>query len=259
MEKFFDIKCRTSGLVPNCVVLVATVRALKSHGGVSADSKEVDMDALLEGTSTNLVAHIENASKFNVPVVVCINRFVNDTDEELELVQKICLENGAAGAVVSEHWSYGGAGAQELAEKIIAVVEEEQDSSEEKAEFKYLYELEGTSIKEKIETLATQIYGADGVEYSETAEAKIALYTEQGFDNLPICMAKTHLSLSHDPKLKGRPTGFTFPIEDIRASVGAGFLYPLAGAIRTMPGLPTRPCFFDVDLDLETGEVLGLF
>jgi formyltetrahydrofolate synthetase len=207
---------------------------------------------LLEAGLPNLQAHIENAKRFGIPVVVAVNSFKDDTPAEVELVRKGAIEAGAEDAVVSRHWMEGGAGAAALAEAVVAACEKPSD-------FSFLYDLETTTIKEKIETICKEIYGADGVEYSPEAEAKIKLYTDLGFDNLPMCMAKTHLSISHDGKLKGRPTGFTVPIRDIRASVGAGFLFPLLGTMSTMPGLPTRPSFYDVDLDLETGKVIGLF
>ncbi len=180
-----------------------------------------------------------------------VNTFASDTEAELELVRKAALEAGAEDSVVTSHWMHGGKGSKKLAEAVVKAAEKPSD-------FKFLYPLD-ISIKDKIHTICTKIYGADGVEYTPEAEAKIELYTRLGFDNLPMCMAKTHLSLSHDPKLKGVPKGFTVPITDIRASVGAGFLYPLLGEMRTMPGLPTRPVFYDVDLDLETGKVIGLF
>ena len=259
MEKFFDIKCRYSGLIPNVVVLVATVRALKMHGGgpkVSAGKPldpaytEENLDMLRAGLG-NLQKHIQNALGFGIPVVVAVNSFANDTEAEVELVREAALAAGAEDSVVSRHWMEGGEGAIALAEAVVKAVEKPND-------FKFLYPLDW-SIKKKIETICKEIYGADGVDYEPEAEAKIELYTKLGFDDLPLCMAKTHLSLSHDPALKGVPTGFRVPISDIRASVGAGFLYPLVGKISTMPGLPTRPVFYDVDLDLETGRVVGLF
>jgi methylenetetrahydrofolate dehydrogenase (NADP+)/methenyltetrahydrofolate cyclohydrolase/formyltetrahydrofolate synthetase/formate--tetrahydrofolate ligase len=259
MEKFFDIKCRYSGLIPNCVVLVATIRALKMHGGgpkviagrpLDPAYTEENLELLAAGCS-NLEGHIKNAMRYGVPVVVAVNRFKDDTDAEVELVRQKAIEAGALDSVATSHWMHGGAGAKELGKAVMAACEQPSD-------FRFLYPLD-ISIKEKIEAIARDIYGAAGVEYSEEAEAKIALYTRVGFDNLPMCMAKTHLSFSHDPNLKGRPTGFTVPVRDIRASVGAGFLYPLLGAMSTMPGLPTRPVFYDVDIDLETGRVLGLF
>ena len=259
MEKFFDIKCRYSGLIPSVVVLVATVRALKMHGGgpkVSAGKPldpaytEENLDLLRAGLG-NLQAHIKNALSFGIPVVVAVNSFADDTEAEVELVQQAALEAGAEDAAVSRHWMEGGEGAVKLAEAVVKAAEKPSN-------FKFLYPLD-IPIKEKIETICREIYGADGVDYTPEAEAKIELYTRLGFDKIPLCMAKTHLSLSHDPNLKGVPKGFRVPINDIRASVGAGFLYPLVGEMRTMPGLPTRPVYFDVDLDLETGRVIGLF
>ncbi len=260
MEKFFNIKCRYSGRVPDAVVLVATVRALKMHGGGPKVTAGAPLDPayttenleLLDAGIPNLEAHIENALKFGIPVVVAVNSFKDDTKAEVELVRKRALEAGAADAVVTRHWMEGGKGAVDLAKAVVEACEKPSD-------FKFLYPLEGTSIKEKIEIICKEIYGADGVEYEPLAEKKVELYTRLGFDELPMCMAKTHLSLSHDGSLKGRPKGFTVPIRDIRASVGAGFLYPLVGQMSTMPGLPTRPAYYDVDLDLETGDVIGLF
>jgi formyltetrahydrofolate synthetase len=260
MEKFFNIKCRYSGLIPHVVVLVATVRALKMHGGgpkvtpgrpLAPEYTQENLE-LLEAGLPNLEAHIENARRFGVPVVVAVNSFKDDTQAEVELIRKAALAAGAEDAVISRHWMEGGEGAKELAEAVVA-------ASEKPSDFSFLYDLETTSIKEKIEIICKEIYGADGVTYSDEAESKIELYTKLGFDKIPMCMAKTHLSLSHDGKLKGRPTGFTVPIRDIRASVGAGFLYPLLGTMSTMPGLPTRPAYYDVDIDLETGQVIGLF
>ena len=259
MEKFMDVKCRTSGLIPNVVVIVATVRALKMHGGGPRVVAGKPLDVayteenleLLEKGGANLAKHIENARLFGVPVVVAVNSFKYDTEEELKLVQRIAHEAGAEGAFKCTHWMDGGKGAIELAEAVI-------EASKKTNHFEFLYPLDW-SIKQKIECIATKIYGADGVDYMPEAEAKIALYTRLGFDKLPINMAKTHLSLTHDPAIKGRPTGWRLPVRDIRASVGAGFLYPLCGAMRTMPGLPTRPVFYDVDLDLQTGKVVGLF
>ncbi len=259
MEKFFNIKCRYSGLVPNAVVLVATIRALKMHGGGPKVIAGKPLDPayteenleLLEKGCVNMVVHIKNARRFGIPVVVAVNRFKDDTDNEVALVRKIALEAGAEDAVMSNHWAEGGQGSVELGKAVMAACEKPSD-------FKFLYPLD-ISIKEKIETIAKEIYGADGVEYSEKAEEQIADYNRLGFNKLPMCMAKTHLSLSHDPLLKGAPKGFILPVREIRASVGAGFLYPLLGEMSTMPGLPTRPVFYDVDLDLETGKVLGLF
>jgi formyltetrahydrofolate synthetase len=259
MEKFFDIKCRYSGLIPQVVVMVATVRALKMHGGgpkvvagrpLNAAYTEENLDLLSAGLG-NLKHHIRNAKRYGVNVVVAVNSFATDTPHEVELVRQAAVDAGAEDAVVCTHWMDGGKGAVALAEAVVKAAEKPTN-------FKFLYDL-NLSIKEKIEIICTQIYGADGVDYLPEAEGKIDLYTRLGFDKLPLCMAKTHLSLSHDPEVKGVPKGFRVPIRDIRASVGAGFLYPLLGTMRTMPGLPTRPVFYDVDLDLETGRVLGLF
>jgi formyltetrahydrofolate synthetase len=259
MEKFFNIKCRYSGLVPDCVVLVATIRALKTHGGGPKVVAGKPLDpvytqenlALLEKGSSNLIKMIDNARKYGLPVVVGINRFQYDTAAEIELVRKIAKNAGAVDAVMTNHWAEGGAGAVELGKAVIAACERPGN-------FKFLYPLEGTSIKQKIETIVKEMYGGAGAEYSPEAEKKIALYTRLGFDQLPICMAKTQYSLSHDPNLKGAPTGFIVPVKDVRASVGAGFLFPLLGSIPTMPGLSTRPGYYDIDLDLETGRVVGL-
>lgn len=259
MEKFMDIKCRYSGLTPDVVVLVATIRALKMHGGgpkvvagrpLAKEYTEENLP-LLEAGMPNLLRHIANAKRYGVPVVVAVNSFKDDTDREIELVRQYALEAGAEGAYKCSHWAHGGKGAIELGKAVIAAAEKPK-------QFKFLYPLEA-SIKEKIEAIATQIYGADGVDYSPEAETKIETYTRLGFDKLPICMAKTHLSFTASGDIKGAPTGFRIPIRDVRASVGAGFIYPLVGTMRTMPGLPTRPVFFDVDLDLKTGKVKGLF
>jgi len=259
MEKFFDIKCRYSNLVPSVVVLVATVRALKMHGGgptVTAGTpldpvySEENLELLRKG-AMNMLHHIAIAKKYGVPVVVAVNRFFTDTDAELELVRRMAIEEGGAyDAVVSNHWEEGGAGALNLAKAVVK-------AAEQPADFKFLYPLDWP-IKKKIEAIAEEIYGADGVDYSPEAEINIEKYTRLGLDNLPICMAKTHLSLSHDPNLKGVPKGFRIPIRDVRASAGAGFLYPLLGTISTMPGLPTRPAFMDIDIDPVTGQILGL-
>lgn len=259
MEKFFDIKCRYSGLIPNVVVMVATVRALKMHGGgpkviagkpLASEYTDENL-GLLEAGLGNLQHHIRNARRYGIPVVVAVNSFATDTPTEVELVRKAAVEAGAEDAIVCTHWMEGGKGAVKLAEAVVKAAEKPSN-------FQFLYPLD-IPIKAKIEIICKEIYGADGVDYLPEAEAKIELYTRLGFDNLPLCMAKTHLSLSHLPDLKGVPKGFRVPIRDIRASVGAGFLYPLLGEMRTMPGLPTRPVFYDVDLDLETGRVVGLF
>jgi len=256
MEKFFDIKCRASGLVPSAVVLVATVRALKMHGGGPRVVPGRDLDKayieenleLLRAGADNLKANIAIARRFGIPVVVAINAFPTDSSAEWDVVREAALEAGAFDAVVTQHWAEGGEGAADLAEAVVRATEAPSD-------FRFLYDVE-LPIKKKIETLATEIYGADGVDYSSEAEAKIKLYTDLGYDKVPICMAKTHLSLSHEPSWKGVPKGYTFPIRDIRASVGAGFLYPLAGEMRTMPGLPSYPNF--INIDIKDGKIVGL-
>jgi formyltetrahydrofolate synthetase len=259
MEKFFDIKCRYSGLIPQVVVMVATVRALKMHGGgpkvvagkpLALEYTEENLELLRKGLP-NLERHIQNALKYGVNVVVAVNSFATDTPAEVELIRKAALGYGAMDAIVSTHWADGGAGARNLAEAVVK-------AAEKPSKFKFLYPLE-LSIKEKIETIAREIYRADGVDYSPEAEEQISRYTRLGFDKLPICMAKTHLSFTTDVSIKGAPTGFRIAVREVRASVGAGFLYPLLGKMSTMPGLPTRPVFYDVDLDLKTGKVVGLF
>ncbi|MGI5917934.1 MAG: formate--tetrahydrofolate ligase [Anaerolineae bacterium] len=258
MEKFFNIKCRVTGMIPNCVVLVATIRALKMHGGLGRIvpgrplPEELTRENLeyLERGCDNLRTHIAIARSFGVPVVVAVNRFTTDTDAEIDLIRKIAIDAGAEDAVPSDHWARGGEGARALAEAVMAAAEKPSN-------FRFLYPLD-IPIKEKIEAIATQVYGADGVDYLPEAESKIEFFTRLDYDNLPICMAKTHLSLSHDPALKGVPKGWRLPIRDVRASAGAGFLYPLCGDMRTMPGLPRRPSFMDVDLG-EDGRIKGLF
>jgi len=259
MEKFMDIKCRVSGLIPNCVVIVATVRALKMHGGVGKivagkplpkELTEENLPALEKGAA-NMVKNIQIARLFGVPVVVAINTFSTDTSNEIELLRKIAMSSGAEGAFRADHWAKGGAGAIQLAEAVLSACNKTP-------RFEFLYPLD-MPIKKKIETIATRIYGADGVDFLPVADEKVALYEKLGYGNLPICMAKTHLSLSHIPGWKGVPKGYRIPVRDIRASVGAGFLYPLLGDMRTMPGLPSRPVFYDVDLDMKTGKVVGLF
>jgi formate--tetrahydrofolate ligase len=257
-EKFMNIKCRYSGLTPQCAVLVATVRALKMHGGGPSVVAGKPLDrayvteniALVEAGCINLAKHIENTKMYGVNVVVAINMFATDTHAEVTAVRNAALEAGAFEAVVCTHHAHGGAGAVDLG---IAV---QKACKNHNRSLQFLYKLD-FSIKEKIGLIAKS-YGAAGVEYSEQAEKQIEVYTRQGFSGLPICMAKTQYSFSHDASLKGAPTGFILPIRDVRASVGAGFIYPLIGTMSTMPGLPTRPCFFDIDVDLTTGKVLGL-
>lgn len=259
MEKFFNIKCRASKLRPNAVVLVATVRALKMHGGgpnVSAGAplprEYIDENlSLVSKGCCNLKKQIQIAHLFGVPVVVALNVFKTDTQAEIDAVCQIAKESGADDAVPCHHWERGGRGAVELAQAV-------KKAASRPSHFQFLYSLQ-TPIVEKIRTIAQKVYGADDIELSSEAQAKIDYYTQQGFSTLPICMAKTHLSLSHMPKEKGVPTGFTLPIRDVRASIGAGFIYPLVGTMSTMPGLPTRPCFYDIDLDPVTEEITGLF
>ena len=239
-EKFCNIKCRQSNLIPNAAVLVATIRALKTHG------KEQN----LEDGCNNLIAHIENIKKFGVPLVVAINRFPDDTEEEIALIQKIARQHGALDAVVTNHFTQGGAGAISLAKAVIKACKQRS------TDFKFSYNT-NESIKTKIERIAAT-YGASAVEYTPLAETKIKLYTKLGLNNLPICMAKTQFSLSHDPKLKGAPQNFCLPIKDIFANVGAGFLFTLCGEISTMPGLPTRPAFYDIDIDFKTNKIVGM-
>ncbi|XP_062980609.1 monofunctional C1-tetrahydrofolate synthase, mitochondrial [Elgaria multicarinata webbii] len=259
MEKFFNIKCRASGLVPSVVVLVATVRALKMHGGgpnvtagapLKKEYTEENLKLVSDGCS-NLRKQIEIAEQFGVPVVVALNVFRTDSPAEIALVCEIAKQSGAFDAVPSSHWSDGGRGAVALAQAV-------RRASNQPNSFRYLYDLE-LPIVEKIRIIAQKIYGAQDIELSPAAQSQIDRYSEQGFGNLPICMAKTHLSLSHMPEKKGVPTGFILPISDVRASIGAGFIYPLVGTMSTMPGLPTRPCFYDIDLDPETEQVKGLF
>lgn len=258
MEKFFNIKCRKSGLIPDCVVMVATIRALKMHGGGPtvragrplSEAYTKENLGFLKAGLPNLIQHIENAKMFGIPVVVAVNRFTTDTKAEIDMVREAAIKAGAEDAVMSDIWANGAEGGTELAEAVVKACEKP-------SQFQFLYP-DDMSIKEKIETISTKIYRADGVDYADEAEKKVKMFTDMGFSDLPICMAKTHLSFSHDPSLKGAPRGFRMPIRDIRASVGAGFLYPLCGTMSTMPGLPRRPVFFDIDIDPETGKIVGL-
>jgi len=257
-EKFMNVKCRYSGLQPSAVVLVCTVRALKMHSGrfhVVA-GQPLDQRLLSEDTGAvdegcaNLIKQIENLSFFGVPVVVVINRFSTDTEDEIALIQQKAMAAGAFDAVQSNAWALGGQGATDLAQAVVA-------ASEQPSQFRFLYPLEA-SIQDKINTIATKIYGASDVFYSLESRRQIQTFTSRGYGRFPICMAKTHLSLSHDPILKGAPKGFTLPIKEIRASVGAGFLYALCGEIRTMPGLPSVPAGTRIDID-DSGRAVGLF
>ncbi|CAH9099986.1 unnamed protein product [Cuscuta epithymum] len=257
-EKFMNIKCRYSGLKPQCAIIVATVRALKMHGGGPevAAGKPLDRAyvsenvTLVEAGCVNLAKHISNTKAYGVNVVVAVNAFSTDTEAELNEVRKASMAAGAFDAVICTHHAHGGKGAVDLG---IAVEKACKNVSQ---PFKFLYPLD-IGIKDKIEAIAKS-YGASGVDYSEQAEKQIEMYNKQGFSSLPICMAKTQYSFSHDAKEKGAPSGFVLPIRDIRASIGAGFIYPLVGTMSTMPGLPTRPCFYEIDLDTTTGRVVGL-
>ena len=258
-EKFFDIKCRASGLHPDAAVVVATIRALKMHGGVGkiVAGKPLDpalsienVDAVRAGAA-NLAKQIENVLAFHVPVVVAVNAYPTDTPAETAAVQEVALAAGARSAVVSRHFTDGGAGAEDLARAV-------WDAAQEGApDFRLLYPDEA-SLLDKIEAIAVRIYGASGVDVLPTAAKALAAYEQMGFGRLPVCMAKTQYSLSHDPALKGRPTGFRVPIRDVRLSAGAGFVTPLLGEMRTMPGLPSKPGGENIDVDAD-GNIVGLF
>ena len=248
-EKFLDIKCRFAGFRPSDVVIVATVRALKMHGGVAKNQLTEENLVALEKGLENLMKHIENIQGFGLPTVVAVNAFPLDTQKELDLLVEKCEAMGADVAV-SEVWAKGGEGGIELAHKVLAAMEKPNN-------FKFIYDA-ASPIKEKIETIAKKIYGADGVNYSAAAEKSIAELTSLGFDKTPICIAKTQYSLSDDPSKMGRPTGFTITVKEIRVSAGAGFLVATTGDIMTMPGLPKRPAAESIDIDNE-GRVTGLF
>lgn len=261
-ERFMNIKCRASGLVPDVAVIVATVRALKVHGGgpeikPGAQLAEVyrseNVDVLRKGC-VNLKKHIENARQFGVKVVVAINKFETDTEAEVQVIREEALSAGAEDAIAANHWAEGGKGAVDLAHGVIKASEKSQPQ-----DFKLLYETEGGDIASRINAIAQKMYGAASVSFSEEAQKKIDTYARQGFGNLPICIAKTQYSLSHDAALKGAPTGFEIPIRDVRMAAGAGYLYALAADIQTIPGLPTAPGYLNVDVDTETGEIDGLF
>ncbi len=247
-EKFLDIKCRKGGLTPNCVVVVATVRALKHHGGAKELSEE-NLEALEKGIA-NLDKHIENMKKYNLPVVVAINRFVSDTEKELEFVDKHCREFGVPVALC-EVWAKGGEGGITLAEEVLAQLEKGTDN------YTPLYDLD-MSIKEKIEKIAKEIYGADGVEFVGPAKKMLKTIDELGYGKLPVCMSKTQKSLSDNVALLGRPSGFTVSVKELRISAGAGFIVAMAGDIIDMPGLPKKPAAESIDID-ENGKIDGLF
>ena len=248
-EKFFDIKCRYANLTPDVVVLVATIRALKMHGGVAfADLKAENLDALEKGLA-NLQKHVENMQLYGVPVVVAINRFPDDTDGEVKLLDEKVKAMGSK-VVLSDVWAKGGDGGVELAKEVVRICDEE------KPDFKFLYGLDET-IKAKIEAISMKVYGADGVDYAPEAEEAIDLYTKNGYSGLPICMAKTQASLSDDKTKVGRPTGWRLTVREVRLSAGAGFIVPVCGKMMTMPGLPKRPAAEDIDL--VDGKIVGLF
>ena len=250
-EKFFDIKCRIGGLKPSCVVLVATVRALKYNGGVpKTELAKENTDALKDGI-VNLGKHIENMQKYGLPVIVAINRFMTDTDEELKIIEQYCCDMGVDFSMC-EVFAKGGDGGVELAEKVVEVSERGGEMN-----FAPIYD-EKASIDEKINTIAKEIYGADGVVYTPKAKKAIARLEKQGFDKLPICMAKTQYSLSDDPSLLGRPSGFEITVREVRVSAGAGFVVALTGDVMTMPGLPKVPAANNMDIDKD-GKIVGLF
>ena len=249
-EKFFDIKCRMSGLKPDAVVLVATIRALKYNGGVAKDQlSEENLDALKKGI-VNLEKHIENLQKYGVPVVVTLNSFITDTKAETDFVENFCKERGCEFAL-SEVWEKGGEGGIELAQKVLKTLDEKESS------FKVLYE-DSLSLKEKIETVAKEIYGASEVTYSPAAEKELKRITELGMGDFPVCMAKTQYSLSDDPKKIGRPENFTLNVREVYVSAGAGFVVAVNGSIMTMPGLPKKPAAYGIDVD-NNGVITGLF
>ncbi len=251
MEKFMDIVCRAGELRPDAVVLVCTVRAIKHHGGMDeeSDSPEVNRKAIEDGMS-NVYHHLSLVKEFGLPCVVAVNRRPGDTDEEVEMVRSLALEGGAFAAELNEAFEKGGDGAAKLAEAVVAAADEPSD-------FQFLYP-EDATIKEKIHAIATKAYGADDVVYYLDAERKIEQFTAAGLDKLPMCMAKTPLSLTHDPTQLGSPTGFTLPVRDMRAYTGAGWLVPLCGDIMQMPGLGKTPAAFDIDIDAD-GNTVGLF
>ena len=258
-EKFFDIKCRTSGLRPDAAVMVATVRALKMHGGVGRVVAGKPLDPALAAENVdgvrrggaNLVRQIEIVREFNVPVVVAINWFPTDSPAELEAIRELALAAGARDAVVTRNFTEGGAGAESLAAAVWAAAEEGAPN------FQFLYP-DGATLREKIEAIAVRIYGADGVDETPTASKALDRYEKLGFGSLPVCMAKTQYSISHDPDLRGRPVGFRVPIREVQLRAGAGFVTPLLGEMRTMPGLPSRPGGENIDIDAD-GNVVGLF
>ncbi|HNF86420.1 MAG TPA: formate--tetrahydrofolate ligase, partial [bacterium] len=258
-EKLINIKCRQSGLRPSAAVVVATVKALKMHGGgfEAVPGKKIDkallekenVEAVIKGCE-NLTKHIENIRSFGVPVVVAINRFTSDTENEIQAIRDIAVKTGARAVIPIDVWGKGGLGGTALAEEVVKACDE-------KSEVKFTYDVQGT-IENKMATVVKTIYGGAGISLSSKAKSKIKMLKEEGLDKLPICIAKTHLSLSHDPTLKGRPKDFTVPIDDIKASAGAGFIYAIAGQMMTMPGLPSVPSSEAIDMD-DNGVIRGIF
>ncbi len=249
-EKFLNIKARYAGFKPSLVVLVATIRALKMHGGVPKDELKKENLEALESGMDNLLKHIDTVKSFGLPFVVAVNRFITDTDEEVALLQKLCKDHGVE-AVDTEVWAKGGEGAEALAHKAVSLIEEEENN------FDHLYSLD-TSIQTKIETIAKKVYGASGVEFSAKAKKQIVQFEKEGWGQLPICMAKTQYSLSDDPQKLGRPEGFTITVRELRPSIGAGFIVALTGDVMTMPGLPKQPAALKMDVS-EDGKAIGLF
>ena len=249
-EKFFDIKCRMAGLKPDVVVLVATVRALKYNGGIAKEALSVEDLPALQAGIVNLEKHIENLQKYHVPIVVALNSFVTDTRKEIDFVRDFCQERGCEFAI-SEVWEKGGEGGVELASKVLETLEKKE------SQFKVLYE-DSLPLKEKIETIASEIYGAGGVTYTAAALKQLQNLEKLGFGELPVCMAKTQYSLSDDPMLLGRPVGFTMHVREVYVSAGAGFVVVLTGAVMTMPGLPKKPAAHQIDVD-DNGKITGLF
>ena len=249
-EKFFDIKCRLGGITPDCTVIVATVRALKHHGGCAKDELgEENLEALEKGFA-NLERHIQNMHKYGIPCLVAINRFPTDTEKELELLDRLTKDSGTE-AVLAEVWAKGGEGAEDLAKAVVKKIDENENN------FHFLYE-EDMTIEQKIEKIATDIYGGSGVEFTTKAKRKLKEISELGLDHYPVCMAKTQYSFSDDPKLLGAPSDFRITVRDLRISRGAGFVVALTGDIMTMPGLPKVPAANNIDV-LESGEIVGLF
>ena len=256
-EKFMNIKCRQSGLMPHCAVLVATLRAIKLHGRDLLQDKSAPDDVAIANGLINLKAHIKNITgNFQVPCVVALNKFATDKQEELELVAKEAIEAGASDCQITDSWALGGRGAVDLAKSVIKTCNKYRESS--KAP-RLLYQSEGTSIVDKIRTVATKVYGASEVRFSDYVLKKIKILESNNYAHLPVCIAKTQLSISHDPKLKGTPSNYEFPIVECDVCAGAGFVYALAAEISTMPGLPTRPGFFDIKINPENGLIEGLF